>query len=74
MEFPIAQDFGIFAMVIKDAQVTACAEQINDANFGMGYWVRIQLDYTHPSGGRNGSGIGTVWFKEDGTVVDCTVN
>lgn len=56
----IEQTFGIFAMVISSARINLRAESLEDG----AVWVQVGLSYEHPSGGRNGSNIGTYWLRE----------
>ena len=56
----LEQSFGIFAMVIKSAQISVHAAVCDDGSI----WVKVDLDYAHPSGGTNGSSIGTYWMRD----------
>ncbi len=67
----IKQDFGIFSMVIKKAQVHVAFEK-SQHNGETRYWVPINLGYEHPGGGSNGSSIGTMWFNEAGDLIECS--
>ena len=69
-DMAIRQNLGIFAMVIKDAKISVTCEPMVDPKIGKCYWVQINLSYNHPSGGSNGSTIGTVWMNEKFEVID----
>lgn len=60
---PIEQNLGVFAMVVKSAQVSLRMELVDDGTT----WVLGSLQYSHTGGGTNGSNIGT-WWVRDGII------
>jgi len=65
----IEQSFGVFAMIIKDAEVRVRVSELTDAPQGEKFYVHIALHYNHVSGGSNGSNVGTIWLGEDYSIV-----
>jgi hypothetical protein len=53
------QDLGIFATIIASARISAYYEKTDN-----GYWIIVNLSYTHPGGGSNGSNIARVWLDD----------
>lgn len=67
-ELSVNGDIGVFRHIIQRALVSVRGEKLS-YDTGPVWYVRINLDYTHPGGGSNGYEIGTLVLSEDAETV-----
>ena len=67
---PVAQQHGVFDMIIKESHLQVSAGEVECPEEGKHISVRVGLHYSHVSGGSNGSNVGTFWFRKDGTLIN----
>jgi hypothetical protein len=65
----IAQNFGIFEMVIQKAELSVAVEDVAGSEEDM-IWVKVNLDYDHPGGGSNGYEIARIWLSKSFKVLE----
>lgn len=56
----IEQNFGAFKMIINDAKLRLRVANCTDGTT----YVAVSLNYSHVSGGTNGSNVGTWWLRD----------
>jgi hypothetical protein len=76
-ELDIAQDLGIFKMIVDKARLKVQVSQnTEDTAERPLYWVQVSLIYEHSlakGGGRNGYTIGNLWINGAYQMVESTI-
>lgn len=60
----VSQEHGIFDLIIDKSALSVVVEDSAKTTGEKWTWVKVDLDYEHPGGGRNGFEIVRLWLDE----------
>ncbi|MBS7671513.1 hypothetical protein [Croceicoccus gelatinilyticus] len=65
----VDQEFGVFELIIESAVIKVEASHIECGEHGKAIHARVDLEYMHKTGGRNGGSVVNIWMRKDGSII-----